>query len=82
MQLEQKEYEEKRRVKRYNERKKREAFRSLLIDYENSNTLIYKTKWKNFVQIIKDDPRFLDMVNLKIKFKNKIIINFLIKTKK
>lgn len=62
MQLEQKEYEEKRRIKRYNERKKREAFRSLLINYENYNTLIYKTKWKNFVQVIKDDPRFLEMV--------------------
>lgn len=62
MQLEQKEYEEKRRVKRYNERKKREAFRSLLINYENYNTLIYKTKWKKFVQVIKDDPRFLEMV--------------------
>lgn len=62
IQLEQKEYEERRKVKRSNERKNREAFRTLLQEKENINVLIYKTKWKDFVQNIKDDSRLINMV--------------------
>lgn len=62
IQLEQREYEERRKIKRSNERKNREAFRSLLQEKENINVLIYKTKWKDFVQNIKDDPRLINMV--------------------
>ena len=66
IQLEQKEYEERRKVKRNNERKNREAFRMLLQEQENINVLIYKTKWKDFVQKIKDDPRLVNMVYINI----------------
>lgn len=73
-QLEQKEYEEKRKIKRNNERKNREALRTLLQEQENLNVLIYKTKWKDFVQKIKDDPRLINMVKL---FKLKSELNIL-----
>ena len=73
-QLEQKEYEENRKIKRNNERKNREALRTLLQEQENLNVLIYKTKWKDFVQKIKDDPRLINMVKL---FKLKSELNIL-----
>ena len=75
IQLEQKECEERRKVKRSNERKNRGTFRALLQEKENINVLIYKTKWKDFVQNIKDDNRLLQMVNFFLK---KHFFNFFI----
>ena len=60
--LDKKEYDEKRKNRRTQERKNREAFRELLKEYIEQGKLIYKTKWRNFVQLIKDDPRLLNMV--------------------
>ena len=50
--------------KRQQERLNREAFRELLNEHEAKKTLTYKTKWKNFLQLIKDDERFLNLVKL------------------
>jgi pre-mRNA-processing factor 40 len=44
------------------ERKNREAFRELLKEYMDKGKLSYKTRWSSFIQTIKDDPRFLNMV--------------------
>jgi pre-mRNA-processing factor 40 len=50
-------------MRRKQERKNREDFRDLLIEKIYSNQLNNKVKWRNFVHQIKDDKRFLNLLN-------------------
>jgi len=45
-----------------NERKNREAFRELLKENIERGSLTYKTKWRHFVEQIKDDKRLFNML--------------------
>ncbi|EGR31934.1 hypothetical protein IMG5_099620 [Ichthyophthirius multifiliis] len=60
--LEKQEYEERRKNKRYQERINRENFRELLRNKISQGEIDHKTKWKKFVQQIKDEPAFLNML--------------------
>jgi len=60
--LDRKEREEKRRIKRLQERKNREAFRELLAEKIENGKLNHKAKWRSFVNSIKDDSRLLNML--------------------
>ena len=62
IELDHQEHENKRRSRRNQERKNREAFRELLKENIEKGNLLHKTKWKHFVHQIKDDQRFLEMV--------------------
>ena len=62
IELDRLEYEEKRKGKRHQERKNREAFRDLLKEHIDKSTLTHKTKWRHFVQLIKEDKRLYNMV--------------------
>lgn len=55
-------YAEKRRIKRYHERKNRELYREMLNEKFRQGQFTIKTKWNKFVNQIKDDPRYLNMV--------------------
>ncbi len=56
------EYDEKRRIRKYNERKNREIFIQMLKDKFESKVISIKTKWNEFFKLIKDDPRFTNFV--------------------
>lgn len=60
--LEKKDYEEKRQIRKATERKQRIQFRELLKEKIISGELTQKTKWHNFVHKIKDDERLLNML--------------------
>lgn len=62
IELDRLEHDEKRKVRRFQERKNREAFRELLKEHIERKTLTHKTKWRHFVHVIKDDKRFFEMV--------------------
>ncbi len=64
IELDRQEHENKRKNRRRQERKNRDNFRELLKEQIEKGTLNYKTKWRYFVQTIKDDPRFLDIVKI------------------
>ena len=57
-----KERNEKRKEIKKNERHNRENFKKLLDDHKITGTLTYKTKWKNFIELVKNDERLLNMV--------------------
>lgn len=59
---EKKDQEEKNKIRRYQERRNREDFRDLLIEKIHSNEINHKTKWRNFVHIIKNDERFFNLL--------------------
>jgi len=60
--LEKIENEEKRKWKRMQERKNREAFRELLRENIEKLSLTHKTKWKIFLNLINDEDRLLNMI--------------------
>ncbi len=60
--LDRKERDDKRRTKRLQERKNREAFRELLAEKIETGKLNHKAKWRAFLNNIKDDPRLLNML--------------------
>jgi len=60
--MEKAENEERRKNKRKNERNNRESFREMLKSKIAVGEINHKTKWKNFVQTIKDTPEFLNML--------------------
>ena len=62
MELDKKEHEEKRKHKRLQERKNREAYRQLLKEKIENGTLNHNTSWRDFLGEIKNDERFLNMV--------------------
>ena len=62
IELDKTEHEQKRRARRMNERKNREAFRELLKEHIDRGSLTYKTKWRHFVDQIKEDKRLFNMV--------------------
>jgi pre-mRNA-processing factor 40 len=62
MDLEKTDIEEKKKQRRRTERVNREKFRDLLKSKIAENELTHKTKWKNFVQTIKDKSEFTSMV--------------------
>ncbi|EAR84054.2 FF domain protein (macronuclear) [Tetrahymena thermophila SB210] len=61
--LQKSENDERRKNKRRNERINREKFRELLKQKIAYGEINHKTKWKNFVQTIKDAPEFLNMLD-------------------
>jgi len=60
--LEKIENEEKRKNKRLQERRNREAFRDLLKEHIARGDLSHKTKWKSFLEANKNDERFLNLI--------------------
>lgn len=60
--LEKVENDERRKNKRKTERLNRENFRELLRAKIALGEINHKTKWKNFVQTIKDSPEFLNLL--------------------
>ena len=62
VELELKEQEEKKRERKAKERHNREAFRLMLQEHVQANTLNHKTKWKEYLNRIKSDHRLLDML--------------------
>ncbi|KAL4430456.1 hypothetical protein ABPG74_013306 [Tetrahymena malaccensis] len=61
--LQKSENDERRKNKRRNERINREKFRELLKQKIAQGEINHKTKWKNFVQTIRDAPEFLNMLD-------------------
>lgn len=55
-------YSERRKIKRYHERKNRELYREMLEEKFRQGQFTIKTKWNKFVVQVKDDPRYLNMV--------------------
>ena len=55
-------YEEKKRIKRYHEKKNRELFRELLDEKFKQSVFTIKTKWNRLVIFIKDDPRYVNLI--------------------
>lgn len=86
--IDRKERDDKRRLRKLRERKNREAFRDLLNEYTNNGKLTHKTKWRKFVEVIQDDPRLLNMVkvlesNLLISWVNQVpLLESFLKTSK
>ncbi len=62
IELDKNEHETKRRNRRMNERKNREGFRDLLKENIERGSLTYKTKWRHFVEQVKDDKRLFNML--------------------
>jgi len=62
IELDKNEHEEKRKNRRMTERKNREAFRELLKEHIDRGTLTYKTKWRHFIEQIKEDKRLFNML--------------------
>jgi pre-mRNA-processing factor 40 len=60
--LERLDYDEKKRIRRYHERKSREQFRELLEESFRTRMLTIKHKWNKFVALIKTEPRYLNLV--------------------
>jgi pre-mRNA-processing factor 40 len=60
--LEKLDYEEKKRIRRYHERKNRELFRELLAESFRQGMFTIKTKWNQYVATVKDEARYLNLV--------------------
>jgi len=60
--LERLDYEEKKRIRRYHERRNRELFRELLEKQFKQGLFTIKTKWNIFVATIKDNPIYTNLV--------------------
>ncbi len=56
------EFEEKRRIRRYHERKNREQFCEMLSEFLKQGMFNIKTKWNRFVSQIKNEPRYLNLM--------------------
>ena len=61
--LEKLDYEEKKRIRRYHERKNRELYREMLEEKFKLGQFTIKTKWNKFVTGIKDDIRYMNLVS-------------------
>jgi len=59
---EKQDFDEKRRIRRYHERKNREAYRQMLEDKFRLEEFTIKTKWNKMMMILKDDPRYLNIL--------------------
>lgn len=54
--------EEKRKIKRFHERKNREQYKELLEESFRARLFTIKTKWNRYVVQIKSDPRYVNLV--------------------
>jgi len=55
-------YAERKKIRRYHERKNREMFREMLEEKFHQGQFNIKTKWNKFVVQVKDDPRYQNML--------------------
>ena len=59
---EKQDYDERKRIRRYRERKNRELFREMLDEHFRQGLFNIKTKWNKYVVLIKNEQRYMNLL--------------------
>jgi len=79
--LEKQDFEEKKRIRRYHERINREVFREMLDEKFKQGLFNIKTKWNKFVSMIKDDPKYTNLLGQSGSTPQQLFEDFILREK-